>query len=119
MNVMQRIHKNFFETFVVITVTAGIGCVVFPWVSIFVFPVWMVGRCCYGPSIMTGKIPIICFNMCCLIAIPFWALYGGAVGFILQPIDQNYIWEDNRDKNLRVAKVWPFNVGPGPMGRKL
>ena len=109
-NVLQRIHKNFYETFVVTVVTAGIGCVVFPWVSMFVFPIWMLGRLCYGPAIMTGKMPIICFNLCCLIAIPFWALYGGAVGFILQPIDQNWIWADDREKHLRVAKIWPFSV---------
>jgi hypothetical protein len=54
-------------------------------------------------------------------AIPFWALYGGAVGFILQPIDQNYIWEDNRDKHIKVAKVWPFSAGLSfpSAGRKL
>ena len=105
---MQRIHKNMYETFVVVVATAAIGCLVFPWVSIFVFPVWMVGRFCYGPSIMTGKIPIICLNLCCLISLPFWAMYGGAIGFILQPLDQDYVYANDRDKNMRISKVWPF-----------
>lgn len=98
-NVMQRIHKNFYESFVVVTAVAAIGGLVFPWVTVFVFPVWMLGRFCYGPAIMTGKIPIICINLCCLISLPFWAMYGGAVGFILQPLDQNHWEEDNRDKH--------------------
>ena len=107
-NVFQRIHKNFYETFTVVTVVGAIGCLVFPWVTIYVFPIWMFGRLCYGPSIFSGKLPIICINMCCFVMLPFWALYGGGVGFILQGVDINYWQKDDMDLNIKVARVIPF-----------
>jgi len=108
MNVTQRIHKNFYETLLMIVSVAGIGMLSFPWVTIFTLPVYILGRALFAPVLGCRAPPaVICIVMLICIIFPFWAIFGGSVGFVLQPVKVIDVYEKSDDP-IKVARMFPF-----------